>query len=240
MVTEWARLDTALFWTLVAAFLSSLGWMFKILYDASAFHQTVTSTDFATAILQKKKNNHSLAEIMSVLWWFRVGVYPKRRGAVGMWGSLGIHSSKSPGTHPAPQGSKLQHSPAVCYLECTHVCDEFTEGGMKGQGRECLFLLTSQMLDPSHFLSSCQIFPVCCHSQQLTCLVSQRFFSEELTTPARPVVHFTQKYLSVHALNRSFFSTSSAAGTTLFFSFSYQQLCGVCLKGVVLPSLQKE
>lgn len=88
MVTEWARLDTALFWTLVAAFLSSLGWMFKILYDASAFHQTVTSTDFATAILQKKKNNHPLAEIMSVPWWFRVGVYPKRRGAVGMWGSL--------------------------------------------------------------------------------------------------------------------------------------------------------
>lgn len=237
MVTEWARLDTALFWTLVAAFLSSLGWVFKILHDASAFHQTVYIHGFCHSYFTKEEKLPPPSWDQECPVVVQSRCLPKEeRGS----GDVGIHSSKSPGTHPVPQGSKLQPSPAVCCLECTHVCDEFTEGGVKGQGRECLFLLTSQMLHPSHFLSSCQIFPVCCHSQQLTCLVSRRFFSEELTTPARPVVHFTQKYLSVHALNRSFFSISSAAGTTLFFFFPYQQLCGVCLKGVVLPSVQKE
>lgn len=109
-----------------------------------------------------------------------------------------------------------------------------------GKGRECLFLLTSQMLDPSRFLSSCQVFPASCHSEQLLCLVSWRFFLEELTTPARPVVHFTRKYLGVRTLNRSFFSTSSAAEATFLFfplpTATWGVLEGssvaVCAKGV--------
>lgn len=62
--------------------------------------------------------------------------------------------------------------------------------------------------------------------------------SEELTPPAN--VHFTWKYLSKHTLNKSFYFTSSAAGATSLFFFPEQQLCGLSLKGVVLPSVQKE
>lgn len=162
----------------------------------------MTSTDFSTAVLQEKKSNQN-SIFPSWGHGCLVGVYPKRRGQGELWGSLSVHSSVSLSSHGVQQGSKLQRQTAFCCLEHTRGCNELTEGGVAGKGKEYL-LLISQMLNPSHSLISCQIFRVYCHLQQLRCSVSCRFFLEELTTLARPVVHFAWKYLGMHITSRSF------------------------------------
>lgn len=145
-------------------------------------------------------------------------------------------SSSEHWQQPESQTTKLSRSkaaapaqPAICCLERIHSCDEFTEGGRQKKRRGCLFLLPSQMLAYSHFLSSCWIFREfgdlggakemwviqhpCMNLPHLLPLSAVHVcWAGDFSLKnwwhwwtARPAAHFTWKCLSRHTFKRSFF-----------------------------------
>lgn len=105
------------------------------------------------------------------------------------------------------------------------------------KGVECL-LLTSWVLDPSHFHSSCQIFSNYCQSQELMCLVSWRFCLKSwlhqqmfIYLEVSQQAYIKQKLLFYQFCSRSNFFVLFPR-TTIVWAVLKGSSIAICTKGV--------